>query len=386
MKSKKKKCVYISTEFPPGPGGIGIHAYNLINGLTKHAWEFLVFTNQENANEEQICDFNKQYNFKIIRLFPSPSVPSLLKKLFSIIRQIQKYKPNLIVSSGKHAIWFAAVSKIFNRKPMIIIAHGTEFGYLGKKNERINKWATSKADGWIAVSNYTCKYVKERGFKIKNESVIYNGANIEQYYPVGKKEIIQFKKNRQIENQRIILTVGSVTERKGQLNVIRTMPEILKEIPNTHYYCIGIPANREKYLEEAKKLNVQRNVHFLGKLEDKEVLLWLNSCDLFVMLSNHTSEGDFEGFGIAVLEAALCEKPAIVAKNSSGVIETIVEGETGYCVDEIDYVKIADLVLEILNNSEKLKQLGNNAYKRVIDEFTWEMQACKYNDYLSRFL
>ena len=69
-------------------------------------------------------------------------------------------------------------------------------------------------------------------------------------------------------------------------------------------------------------------MHFLGRLESESLVKYVNACDLFMMTSRHTSTGDFEGYGIAVVEAAFCGKPAVVSRNS-GLAEAIVDGGPG---------------------------------------------------------
>src|SRR5205823_4374587 len=100
-------------------------------------------------------------------------------------------------------------------------------------------------------------------------------------------------------------------ERKGQDNVIRALPAILRRIPNAHYYMVGLPTLREPLEQLASEIGVCDNVHFVGRAETADVVRWLNACDLFVMTSRTTANGDCEGFGIAVVEAALCGKPAV---------------------------------------------------------------------------
>jgi phosphatidylinositol alpha-1,6-mannosyltransferase len=73
------------------------------------------------------------------------------------------------------------------------------------------------------------------------------------------------------------------------------------------------------------------------------------------MLSDHTADGDFEGFGIAVLEANLWRKPAIGSRNS-GIADAIDDGVTGILVDQQNDKEIAQAVSGIYNNYESYSQ------------------------------
>jgi phosphatidylinositol alpha-1,6-mannosyltransferase len=92
--------------------------------------------------------------------------------------------------------------------------------------------------------------------------------------------------------------------------VIRALPHILKVAPKTHYLMAGLPTLKHELTELARKLGVAEHVHFLGRVDADSLVKYLNCCDVFVMTSRLTKDGDCEGFGIAVVEAALCGKPA----------------------------------------------------------------------------
>ena len=77
--------------------------------------------------------------------------------------------------------------------------------------------------------------------------MVHNGANDDDFYKISVKESINFKKLKKISKQKIIVTLGNVSERKGQWVVINAMPEILKKYPNTHYYCIGLPSKKQNF-------------------------------------------------------------------------------------------------------------------------------------------
>ena len=79
----------------------------------------------------------------------------------------------------------------------------------------------------------------------------------------------------------------------------------------------------------------------MGRVEEGDMVNWLNRCDLFVMTSRTLPDGDCEGFGIAVVEAALCGKPAVVS-SQCGLIEAIEDGVTGIGVPEGDVVATAN--------------------------------------------
>ena len=377
------KCLFITTEFPPGPGGIGMHAYNVINELNKQfdVQFHVVLTENYNSTNEELNKFRESYMFPIYSLKNAPTVIKLIRNIYLLSNYALKYKPNVIITSGKHATWYGACLKFIFRKKLICFAHGSEFGTKSKKEIKINNWSYSYVDELISVSEYTLKYIREHTkINCKKSIVINNGADQNLFYHINSKKIQDFKRKNNLLNKNILLTLGNVSERKGQWVVIKALPSILEKYPNTFYYCIGNPSEEKRFNKMAQELGVASNVIFTGVKPNNELRFWLNSADVFIMSSTHTSYGDFEGFGISVIEAALCATPAIVTKGNNGVIESIKEGFTGFGIIEKDHVDLSNKINLLLSDEKLRKQLGDNAKERALKKFTWKIKANKiYN-------
>ena len=63
----KNKILIISSEFPPGPGGIGNHAFNLSNGLIKRGYEVIINTKSDYSDKNQEDLFDINFSYKIFR-------------------------------------------------------------------------------------------------------------------------------------------------------------------------------------------------------------------------------------------------------------------------------------------------------------------------------
>ena len=93
------------------------------------------------------------------------------------------------------------------------------------------------------------------------------------------------------------------------------------------------------------------------------------------MTSTHTPTGDFEGFGISVIEAALCGTPAIVTEGNNGVIESIIDNETGYGISEKSFSELAEKVNYLFENPDLCKLMGKKSRERALSKFTWEIKS-----------
>ncbi len=382
----RKSVFIISTEYPPGPGGIGSHAGQISKELHALGWDVKVFTEQANTSNEEIETFNKKSPFKIFRLYPTPNLLSLFFKAIRLFIAALIYRPSLIVGTGKHGAWFAVLTAKLTFTKTALIGHGTEFLIsMSKRSRKINNYVYSSADAIIYVSDYTRQVAEKANITNTNNFVIHNGADETLFYRLTETEIKDFLAAQNLGGKKIIITVGNIQDRKGNEWVIRALPEILKYEPATHYFCIGPPSIKAKLEKIAIELNVNEHVHFTGKVSQRDLLLWVNSCDVFAMTSIATDYGDVEGFGIAVIEAALCGKPAVVTSNA-GTGEAIIEGVTGFGAKERDTQTIAARIIQLLQNDALRKNMGAQAFQNAKQNLTWSIVAKKYDSVLSALI
>ena len=150
------------------------------------------------------------------------------------------------------------------------------------------------------------------------------------------------------------------------------------------YVAVGLPNKKNEFLQLAKELNIEDKVFFPGVVEQKELLLWLNACDLFTMTSVNNN-GDYEGFGIAVLEAALCGKTSLVSDNG-GLKEAVMNLKTGVVVKENDIKDTAEAIIDLFSNDKKLQELSKMANKHTLENGTYSIKGKEYDQVLSQLI
>ena len=376
------RLILLSTEFPPGPGGIGVHAYQLARHLSDFDWKIFVVTPQDYI-EKNIIQFNKSQPFRIVRLKPKTHILSKFFYRWSVGSDaIKRWNPELILASGDRMIYLSAILAKYHKRPLVVIEHGRIPASPIEK--MIKRWSFNQADMVISVSQYTERKLANQGIHPMNSYVINNGADETQFRVLPETEIKRFRRTSGLDDANILLTVGNVTERKGQLSVIRTLPRILEKAPNTHYLMAGLPTKKMEFAKIANDLNVRNHIHFLGVVPNDRLVRLMNCCDVFIMTSRHTRE-EFEGFGIAVVEAALCGKPAVVTTNS-GLTEAISDGETGFAVPEDDDEATSRAILKIILNRGIKESMGKKACQYALDKQTWKSRVKEYNTLLTTVL
>ena len=335
-----KKILFIASEFPPLPGGIGTHALHLSSGLTDVGYDVTVFTNSRDISSTE-KQFDDSLSFPVHRTPRTYPLITYLSRVTTLLSLVKKNRPTVLLASGKFSLWLGGLLSFFYPSiSKIAIIHGTELLAGGICSRWLTKQSLKRFDRYVAVSHYT-KLQLNKLLPNCAITVITNGVVL----PEMNKQSI--KK----ENTLKLVTVGNVSPRKGQHNVIKALPLLLTLYPELHYSMIGFPTIKSELEKLAKDLHVNHHISFEGVLSEEEKCTAVASSALFLMLSEHLPNGDFEGFGIAVLEANALGIPAIGAVNS-GIADAIVDKKTGRLVDPHDPEAIKRAIKKILADYE----------------------------------
>ena len=350
----------LASEFPPQPGGIGNHAYNLAKGLQANGFEVNLLCDTRSINGETETAFDKNLSFGVIRIARKKiillSYLNRIKTAFSLARNSTS-----IISSGKFSLWLGAFLTFFFKKEFIAIIHGSEVRLPNKILRKLTDLSLKRFDKVIAVSNYTKSLVSH--LALKNIEVVPNG------FEMDLPETVQSKK----DPVPVLITVGNLTQRKGQHNVINALPLLLRKYPDLKYHMVGIPTDKEKLEKLSLDLKVEDAVVFFGKVTEEEKIELLQQADVFVMLSETTQTGDAEGFGIAILEANALGVPAI-GSLGCGIEDAIKDGTSGKLINNKDSKQFAKALEEILDDYETYSK----GAKTWSQDFTWEKVIKKY--------
>jgi len=374
------RLLLVASEFPPGPGGIGAHAYHLARQLSRMAWEVVVAAPQPHVSPADAEEFNSHLPFKVVSLGKSALAVSALatyaRPLDSLVDDIN---PDILLASGDSPMYLTDLLASRKKLPWIAVEHGRR-----PPNWELwlKKRACARASAVVCVSEFTKRELTAMGVHPKSVEVIRNGGDTTVFRVLTAPEINEARKQYGIQKSRVILTVGEVSDHKGQEVVIRAMPAILKTIPNAVYLCVGIPTEQGRFEKLAASLGVSDQVHFLGQVAPERLVRLMNCADVFALTSRRTKDR-WEGFGIAVVEAALCGLPAVVAADC-GLEEAIDNGVTGVAVPQDTPEIAAHAVLALLADETLRLRLGLAARDRAVRSQTWRNCAIRYDAILRR--
>ena len=172
------------------------------------------------------------------------------------------------------------------------------------------------------------------------------------------------------ENNFVVLTVGFVGWRKGHLDILDAVPQVVRYDDSVRFIFVG----GEEYPGESNKVISRIENESLGKwvLVTKEVLrsnipLYLAVADVFLLPSRR------EGMPISILEAMRAELPIIVTKVGA-IPQMIEDGQSGLLIEPGAPDAIAQAVIKLSQNDAFRQKLAKGARKAF--ETKYEVNAC----------
>jgi len=237
-------------------------------------------------------------------------------------------------------------------------------------------------DKTIVITNQAKNLIKKiHHLNDHQVQVIYVGVNLDELVIKDTKEDLRRRYNISLESK-LLLSVGRHVKRKNFSLVIRALEEIKKFSPNLkiRYYLVGEGPETKNLKNLVDKLNLEHYVQFLGSCDLETRNKFYKMSDIFLMPSI-TTKKDIEGFGIVFLEANYFKVPAIGTK-AGGIVEAIIDNETGLLINSNDLNELIEKILFLLDNEKIRKDFGENGYKRVVEEFQWKNIV---NDYIALF-
>ncbi len=223
--------------------------------------------------------------------------------------------------------------------------------------QKLSMETLERCDIAVAVNNQTKKILTNFVDKDKIE-VIPIGVNTETfgYNP--------------IPHNHDILSVGVHIKRKGFEYLIEALSIVIRELPNVRLHLTSIGPRTEHLKKLVRKLNLNKNVIFWGRVDDKKLLELYKICRIFV----HPSLS--EGFCHTTLEAMSTGRPVVSTKTVGS--EMVEHGKTGLIVPPADSEALAEAILKLLSDYDLAYKMGKRAREVVEKRYDWNIVAKRY--------
>ena len=374
MKSPRGPALVVSDIFPPRHGGSGRWLYEIYRRLQTGG---VVVAAGEFAGA---AEFDRQSGLATVRL-PlrlahwgcfSPSGArgylSLVRQLRGVVRRygVRELHVARCLTEG-FAAWL--MKRLFG-VPFVVFVHGEETRTSASSREFT--WMTRRvfaaARLLVANSENTAQVLcTEWAIPRDHVRVLNPGVDAQRFCPAPRDAADRDQLGWGARP--VLLTVGRLQVRKGHDMLIRALPAIRTHVPDVLYAVIGDGEERPRLEALARELGVEGHVRFHGDPDDAVLIRGYRQCDVFV-LPNREVDGDFEGFGMVLLEAQACGKP-VIAGASGGTREALIDGVTGRVLDCTTPDELGRVIPEWLRDPAALTRMGDQGRRLVLQRFDW---------------
>jgi phosphatidylinositol alpha-1,6-mannosyltransferase len=180
----------------------------------------------------------------------------------------------------------------------------------------------------------------------------------------------------------VVVCVSRLVPRKGQDMLIRALPAIRQRVSGATLVIVGGGPYRDDLRKLANGFGVSEHVIFTEGVPYDELPAHHAMADVFAMPCRTRGSGlDVEGLGIVYLEASAMGVP-VVAGNSGGAPETVIDGETGLVVDGWDVGAITAAVGDLLADPDRAAAMGRAGREWAVDNWQWRAKAERLSELL----
>uniref|UniRef100_UPI003D8A25DF glycosyltransferase family 4 protein n=1 Tax=Gordonia sp. B7-2 TaxID=3420932 RepID=UPI003D8A25DF len=373
-----KRTLLITNDFPPRPGGIQSYLQNLVDLLPPD--EIVVYAPR--WRKQSHVEFDAAVPYKVYRHPTTLMLPTPL---------VARRAARIVAQENISTVWFGAAAPLAVLAPAVrragaqrVIAstHGHEVGWsMLPVARQVLGFIGRHVDVITFVSRYTRGRFASAFGRHAALEYLPPGVDVERFTPNAERRT-EIRSRLGLGDRPTILCLSRLVPRKGQDTLIRALPLIRRTVPDAVLVIVGGGPYADKLHQLADESGVADHVVFTGGVASEDLPAYHNVADVFAMPARTRGGGlDVEGLGIVYLEASACEVP-VVAGQSGGAPETVVEGVTGTVVDGTDVDAVAMAILSILGDRAAAAEMGRQARRFVVENWQWQHMAARLRQLL----
>ncbi|MGW2600972.1 glycosyltransferase family 4 protein [Streptomyces klenkii] len=371
------KTLVVTNDFPPRPGGIQAFLHNMAlrldpSGIVVYAstWK----RGQEGA--EATARFDAEQPFPVVRdrttmLLPTP--------------RVTRRATDLLREHGCTSVWFGAAAPLGLMAPalrragarrLVGTTHGHEAGWAQLPASR--QLLRRIGEGTDTLT-YLGEYTRSRiASALTDEAAarmvqLPPGVDEKAFHPGSGGDEVRARLG--LADRPVVVCVSRLVPRKGQDTLILAMPRILAAVPDAVLLVVGGGPYEDDLRKLAAETGVEGSVRFTGAVPWEELPAHYGAGDVFAMPCRTRRGGlDVEGLGIVYLEASATGLP-VVAGDSGGAPDAVLEGETGYVVKGGSPAQAADRIVTLLKDPELRARMGARGRRWVEEKWRWDLLA-----------
>ena len=374
--------LFVTNDFGPRAGGIETFIIGLIQ--RRPFGQTIVYTSFQENSERYDAEWLTNYGVRVIRdrskiLLPTPRVAFHLR--------------NIVKSEGITTAAFGAAAplgllsasiKRAGVRRTVALTHGHEVWWAKVfPFNLLLRRIGSTVDVLTYLGEFTRNAISH-GLTVQAQQSMVKiapGIDVDHFLPTDSSAL---RKSLGLTGKKVIVSVGRLVHRKGQDRLIEAMPEILKTVSNAHLLLVGEGPHRDHLQKLIQEHRLEGSVTLIGRIDYKDLPLYICLGDIFAMPSRSRLMGlEVEGLGIVYLEASACGLP-VLAGNSGGAPDAVVQNETGLVVDGTNNKEIADAAIELLTKVDLSKKMGAAGRRWIVENCRWEIWSRSFEDLLNK--
>jgi phosphatidylinositol alpha-1,6-mannosyltransferase len=377
------KTLIVTNDFPPRPGGIQRFVHSM--AVRQPAGEIVVYASSWHGSGAadsgdapgRVTErFDAEQPFQVIRdraamLLPTPRVA---RRAAQILR-----------SEGCDSVWFGAAAPLGLLAPalrragarrLLGMTHGHEAAWAQLPGSRqMLRRVAEGTDTLTYLGEYTRVRIADAvgAGPAARMSRLPPGVDERVFHPGSGGAAVRAALG--LTDRPVVVCVSRLVRRKGQDTLIAALPRILAAEPDTVLLIVGGGPYLPRLRKLAESLGVARSVLFTGEVPWSELPAHYGAGDVFAMPCRTRRGGlDVEGLGMVYLEASATGLP-VIAGDSGGAPDAVLDGETGYVVPGRARDELADRVVRLLRDPALRRRLGEAGRAWVEADWRWELLA-----------
>jgi len=310
--------------------------------------------------------------------FPSRKIRKWFQKRKKFTKLIEEFKPDAIFIDRQRHFGIDALKANI---PLFVLLRGHYWSEINWNKKTMYKSLPKR----IALSQWDklgkeifngatailpiCKYLEKITNKFvpgKSTNIFSEGVDASRWYQV---------KGMNLKHP----CIGLLQRANwwGKTSEMLILKNVLEKMPNTHFYWAGDGPLRERVLSE---LDQYDNFHWLGNLQyPDKVREYLSEIDVYTLITG------MDLASLTLKEAQLMKKP-VVATNVGGNQEMMIDGKTGFLVQQGNHEQLIEKLSLLLEDKELAKKMGNEGRKFIEDTFNWELVTKNFIKIMESYL